>query len=263
MQIKIGSILYVGGDSAFHLAPPVQGLESPAIRVGDGLYAGRDGGFVSGHFYGHRTIVINGFYIGLDCEEASELRETLFGLLRIRYLHPIVITTATHNWYTEGVVTAVKSDIENEVSGKYQITLLCPDPILYRLNAGSTDPTTIRTSKTMSIQSGTGTLTIDSASSVDTYPIITWNGRITGFSATNETTGKVFALDDSVPSGQTVIDFGKRTVIVNDVCYNSHRLVNSEWWTLIPGENIITFANTNGNNNSGSFRYVKEARGGI
>lgn len=263
MQIKIGSILYVGGDSQFHLAPPVQGLESPAIRVGSGLYAGRDGGFVSGHFYGHRTIVINGFYIGADCEEASELRETLFGLLRIRYLHPIIITTARHNWYTEGVVSAVKADIENEVSGKYQITLLCPDPILYRLNDGSTDPATIRTSASMTITSGTGTRTIDSGSSVETYPIITWNGAITGFSTTNTTTGKTFALDNNLPSGNTIIDFGKRTVIVNDVCYNSHRLVTSEWWSLIPGENVITFANTSGNNNSGSIRWVKEARAGI
>ena len=133
MQIKIGNILYIGGDSAYHLSSPVQGLESPDIRVGDGLYAGRDGGFVSGHFYGHRTIVLSGFYVGADCEEASELRETLFGLLRIRYVHPIVITTASNVWYCEGVVSNVKADIESLVAGKYQVTLLCPDPMLYRL----------------------------------------------------------------------------------------------------------------------------------
>ena len=236
MQIKIGSILYVGGDSPFRLAPPVQGLESPAIRVGDGLYAGRDGGFVSGHFYGHRTIVINGFYIGADCEEAADLRETLFGLLRIRYLHPIIITTELNNWYCEGVVSNVKADIENIVSGKFQITLLCPDPLLSTINSGS---------------------------AVDTYPIITWSGKIQGFSITNTTTGKTFAFDDSVPSGQTVIDFKKRTIMVGDVCYNSHRLINSQWWTLIPGENELEFSNTSGNNNSGTIRWVREARAGI
>ena len=262
MQIKIGSILYVGGDSPFRLAPPVQGLESPAIRVGDGLYAGRDGGFVSGHFYGHRTIVINGFYIGADCEEAADLRETLFGLLRIRYLHPIIITTELNNWYCEGVVSNVKADIENIVSGKFQITLLCPDPLLYAIPTPS-NPNTMYMSKTMTITSGSGSTTINSGSAVDTYPIITWSGRIQGFSITNTTTGKTFAFDNNVPSGQTVIDFKKRTIMVGDVCYNSHRLINSQWWTLIPGENELEFSNTSGNSNSGTIRWVREARAGI
>lgn len=261
MQIKIGNILYVGGDSAYHLSSPVQGLESPDIRVGDGLYAGRDGGFVSGHFYGHRTIVLSGFYVGADCEEASELRETLFGLLRIRYIHPIVITTASNTWYCEGVVSNVKADIESLVAGKYQITLLCPDPMLYRLASSSN--LNIYLSKSWSISGGTGTTTINSSSSVDTYPVITWSGGVQGFSITNTTTGKTFAVDDNVPSGQTVIDFKKRTIMVGDTCYNSHRLVDSEWWALIPGENVLTLSNTSGNNNSGSIKWVREARSGI
>lgn len=262
MQIKIGSILYIGGDSPFRLAPPVQGLESPAIRVGDGLYAGRDGGFVSGHFYGHRTIVINGFYIGADCEEAADLRETLFGLLRIRYLHPIIITTELGNWYCEGVISSVKADIDNIVSGKFQVTLLCPDPLLYKITSSS-DISSMYNSQSISIQSGSASYTVNSGSSVDTYPIITWNGGVTGFSVTNTSTGKVFALDNTVPSGQTVIDFKKRTVMVGDVCYNSHRLATSQWWTLIPGENELDFANTSGNNNSLTIKWIKEARAGI
>ena len=72
MQIKIGSTLFLGGNSKYQIQPSISGLDSPAIRVGDGLYAGRDGGFVSVHFYGHRTIVIKGFYIGDDCEEADK-----------------------------------------------------------------------------------------------------------------------------------------------------------------------------------------------
>lgn len=262
MQIKIGSILYVGGDSPFKLAPPVQGLESPAIRVGDGLYAGRDGGFVSGHFYGHRTIIINGFYIGTDCENASELRETLFGLLRIRYRHPVIITTAKGLFYTEGFVNNVKAEIESLVSGKFQLTLLCPDPFLYKITSSS-NLETMYNSQSWSITSGAGTVTINSASSVDTYPIITWGGRVTGFSIVNETTGQSFTLDDSVPAGRTVIDFKKRTVMVNDVCYNSHRTVDSTWFTLIPGENILSLSNTDGTSGGGTIQWVKEARAGI
>ena len=176
-------------------------------------------------------------------------------------MQPILITTKTNVWYTEGVVTDVKSDIENLVSGKYQITLLCPDPLLYKPVSSSN--TNIYNSKSFSIQDGAGTTTIDSVSAVDTYPVIAWNGQIQGFSITNTTTGKVFAVDDNVPSGNTVIDFKKRTIMVGDICYNSHRLVDSEWWPLVPGENVLEFSNTSGNNNSGSIRWIREARAGI
>lgn len=261
MQIKIGSILYIGGDSPFRLAPPVQGLESPAIRIGDGLYAGRDGGFVSGHFYGHRTITINGFYIGADCEEASELRETLFGLLRIRYRHPIIITTKLDNFLAEGFVSNVKADIESLVSGKFQITLLCPDPLLYQIpTPGNVE--SIYNSRRVDVVSS-ATTTINSASSVDTYPIITWTGTFPGFTITNTTTGKTFSIATNLPNGNTVIDFKRRTIMVGNTCYNANRAMNSEWWPLIPGENVITISNSSGGTNWCNVKWIKEARAGI
>lgn len=263
MEINIGNILVVGGDSQFKLSPPVQGLESPAIRVGDGLYAGRDGGFVSGHFYGHRTIVVNGFYIGTDCENASELRESLLGLLRIRYFMPITITTATHKWHTDGIVSSVKSDFDNLVAGKYQITLLCPDPILYKIEDGYGDPSRIYTSEVASITSGTGEITLDNAGSVEVPMVITWNGQIKGFTIENTTTGKIFSIDDDVPSGNTIISFKNRTIAVDDVNYNSHRSVDSEWFTLIPGENVLELSNSTGGDNQLTISWAIEARAGI
>lgn len=256
MQIKIGNILYIGGDSPFNLAPPVQGLESPAIRIGDGLYAGRDGGFVSGHFYGHRTIVLNGFYIGGDCDEASELRETLFGLLRIRYRHPISITTARGIFYTEGFVSDVKAEIENLVSGKFQISLVCPDPILYRI-LSTTEIESMYVTQNFTAGSP---LTINNAGVVNVPPIIKWNGKIDDFSITNTETGEVFALDNNLPSGNTTVDFKKRLVLVDGECYNSHRTVDSVWWSLIPGENVLELTGTGV---SGEISWAREARAGI
>ena len=136
MEFKIGDNLFIGKDS-YQLSPPVQGLESPAIRTGDGLYAGRDGGYFVGHFYGYRTIVLNGFYIGSDCEDAAELGMNLTYYLQIRKNLPILITLNDGTqYYTEGRITDIKSDVENLKASKFQITLLCQDPIFYKAEEG-------------------------------------------------------------------------------------------------------------------------------
>ena len=131
MEIKIGESLFLGGNSVYKIAPPVSGLRSPAIRTLDGLRFTRDGGYVSGHYYGHRTITIRGFYNGENCDDAIELRKTLLSYLRIRYKLPIRVTTRAGQFNTEGYVVDVKADIENLVSGEFQITLQCPDPYFY------------------------------------------------------------------------------------------------------------------------------------
>ena len=241
MRIKIGTTLYLGGDSRYQLSPPIQGLASPAIRVGDGLYAGRDGGFVSGHYYGHRTLVFQGFYIGADCEEASELRETLFSLLRIRYLQPIVISTEMGDYYTEGVISDVKADLESLVAGKYQITLLCPDPILYQLEGGTSSANTWFTEQLTPSSSTTNQ--IGNSGSVDDYPIITCTGVFDSLAITNETTQKTMELDIATTQSTDtlIINMPKRIITLNGDLVNSARTLESNWWALIPGLNEILF----------------------
>lgn len=132
MIIKIGDNIQLGGNSKYQLEPGISGLSSANIRTGDGVYSGRDGGYVSSQLYGTRTITMTGFYIGENCEEADNLRRGLVSNLHIRYLYPIYITTfSQQHYFTEGYVTDIKSDIEGRRSGEFQITLLCPDPIMY------------------------------------------------------------------------------------------------------------------------------------
>lgn len=263
MQFKIGTTLFIGGNSQYHLKSGIQGLDSPAIRTGDGVYAGRDGGFLSGHFYGQRTIVIPGFYIGSDCEEAAQLRTDLMSFMRIRYAMPMVITDFGGNsYYTEGFVKDVKCNVTGPVAGDYQLTFLCPDPFLYKMTDPA-DVSSIWLDTSCSITSGSGSVTINNAGSVDIHPRITWSGQIKGFSITNTTTGETFAIDDTVPSGQTVIDFNKRTIMVGSTCYNSHRLSTSSWFSLVPGENALTFSNSTSGNNSFHIQTPKMAKAGI
>ena len=132
MIIKIGDTITFGGNSKFQITPPLSGLTSPDIRTGDGLYAGVDGGYVSSQLYGFRNIVISGFYIGKTCQEADELRQQLMSELHIRYLYPIFITSFSgKHYFVEGYITDRRSDITNPTSGEFQITIHCPDPIIY------------------------------------------------------------------------------------------------------------------------------------
>lgn len=235
MEIQIGESLFLGGNSTYQLSPPVQGLESAAYRTGDGLYAGRDGGYVSGHFYGHRTLTLKGFYIGKDCEEAAELRRILFGYLRIRYRLPVVITTAEGKFYTEGYITDIKSDIENLVAGEFQIVLLCPDQNIYEADS-SGDVKWYE--ENLSVNDVT---VVGNGGDVEAYPIITVTGIIDGIQLVNTTTQQKMELDlhTERESDEIVINMEKRTITVDGVGANQYRSLNSNWWPLVQEDNNI------------------------
>ena len=254
MQIKIGNTLFLGGDSKYKLASPVQGLESPAIRVGDGLYAGRDGGFVSGHFYGHRTIILKGFYIGEDCDEADSLRRLLFGYLRIRYLTPIFIEDFSGNiYYTEGYITNVKADITGPVSGDYQITILCPDPLLYKATSMNTESIWEEHDLTY----GTSTEIINGGN-FQVFPIITLTGAIQHPVIENETTLQTLSLNTTDTANDVlIINNEKRIVLKNNISINADRTTSSSWISLLPETNNIRLTATSQSLTSAKIKYKK------
>lgn len=254
MQIKIGSTLYIGGSSKYQLSPNIQGLECPAIRVGDGLYAGKDGGYVSGHFYGHRTIIIPGFYIGSDCDEADGLRKLLFGFMRIRYRLPICIRDFSDNYYfTEGYVTSVKASITNPVSGDFQLTLLCPDPNLYYIdNFSAVTPKYFETNLR-------STTTISNEGNVDAYPIITITGIVHDVTIENTTTLQTMEIEITTTNATDVlmINMDKRVITLNGDVINANRSTDSSWWYLLPENNEIALTFGNGSSATAKLKYKK------
>lgn len=249
MEVKIGEILFLGGDSPYKLSAPLQGLESPAIRVGDGLYAGRDGGFVSGHFYGHRTIVFKGFYIASSCDEFSDLRRILFGLLRIRYALPILIKMSEDEvYYTEGFVTNVKADVDSLKSGEYQITLLCPDPILY----ATENDEILWQEEPLAVDDVTP---IANGGDIEIYPVITITGVFDGIEVANDSSEMTMQVDVTTEneSDEVVIDMEKRIITLNGSVINEYRTPISRWWPLdIENNNIIVYAGNTESGESGS-----------
>lgn len=258
MEFRIGNGLIIGGSSKYCLSSPIQGLDSASIRVGSGVYAGRDGGFVSGHFYGNRTIVLNGFYIGNDCDDAVSLRNRLMAHLAIRYILPVVIVDFSDNYYyTEAYFTNIKADITGPKSGVFQITLLCPDPTLY-IPSDKDSPTSVNREISFSLTSQnnyTQTDTVNNTGSASTYIQVAWNGNISNLIAANNTTGKYLGVSD-LTSGDTMIDFQKRLIVVDGVGKNSYRTTGSEWWALQPGSNEIEIKNaTSSGSYSGRYYY--------
>lgn len=108
----------------------------------------------------------------------------------------------------------------------FEIPLLALDPLKYADVA-----------KSAAIS---GTLTLTNDGTFDSEPIFTLTGAGT-FSVTNTTRSayaKVSSGSKSLPSG-TVIDFNKRSVMLNGVSYFSSLEPNAVFWSLAPGANSI------------------------
>lgn len=279
MIFRIGDDITFGGNSKYQLSAPLSGLTAPDIRTGDGLYAGVDGGYVSSQLYGFRTIVLQGFYIGSSCEEADELRLGLMTKLHIRYLYPVYITTFSgRHYFVEGYITDVKSDITNNKSGEFQVTLLCPDPIIYDGGNGENqdsawfeqmfykeDPGGFVIKYTVPVEWDAGQMAtnIDNMGEIDAYPIITITGKTTNPKITNLTTNEFVELDRTTTSSDVlVIDMRERIITLNGVSIASSRTMDSAWWKLAPGENkIVLESDSNTDVNYGAIKYKVGYRG--
>lgn len=255
MQFRIGS-LQLGGDSPYQLESPITGLDSASIRTAAGEFSGRDGGYVSTQFYGSRTIVLTGFYVGKNCEEADELRETLSKAIKIRQLLPLYIQTFSNKHYlAEVFMTEYRSNIVAPNHGQFQITFLAPDPFLYDAGDGA-DPFTgylqalfykpesggYDIPYNLPVLWGVGNTStpINNDGSVAVFPEIILENEYHNPIIHNVTTGKFMELNMTTVDGdRVVIDMKNREITKNGVSVAANRTIDSTWWTLEPGQNLI------------------------
>ena len=265
--------LQLGGDSPYKIQAPIAGLDNAAIRTAAGNYSGRDGGYVSTQFYGMRTIVVQGFYIGGTCEEADALRANLGDSLKIRRLMPLYIETFSNKHYLcECYVTNYKSDVTGPKSGRFQITFLAPDPFLY--DAGDlADPYTgylqqlfykptsggyeIPYELPVEWAVGNQATPVNNAGSVAVFPIFQLENQYTDPVITNLTTGKFMSLDVTTTNGDLIyIDMKNREITLNGSSIASSRSIDSTWFDLVPGENLLALTTSNsGDKNWGIIKW--------
>ena len=240
LRIRFGNGLILGGDD-YHLQAPIQGLDTPAIRNGNAVYTGADGGYMISQYYGHRTIVLRGFFIGPCHSRTDELRKGLLNKLLMRYYSSIVIEDLDNNfWFTQGYITDVKCDITSPRVGEYQISILCPDPLIYPANSlTAEEPVKITTNLVRN-----GEKTVLRQGDCDAYPVITLTGKFTN--PTIQIGDLVFSLNSTTTASSVItIDMKNRTVR-NELGHSlaSLRTTNSQWLYLAQGANTVALTTT-------------------
>lgn len=259
MIFRIGDKIQLGGDDGtggYILQSPIEGITSPAIRSADGVWAGRDGGYISSQFYGFRTITLTGAYIGKTCEQADKLRLGLMTNLGIRKLFPVFITNFSgEHYYTEAYVTDIKSDITGPLSGEWKMTLVCPDPIIYDGGDGIDANSAwfqytfqkekpggykVRTKYPVDWTEGNIASSVINSGSVEIFPQIILRGKFTNPKITNVTTGKFIKLQKTTSAGdEIIIDMNERIITLNGESIASSKTIDSTWWNLLAGENRL------------------------
>lgn len=251
--------LEIGDGTKFHLDSPITGLDKPPIRMGAGDWSGRDGGYVSSQFYSSRVIVLNGFYRADTCEEADDIRLTLSEYMPIRTSLPMFIETFSGKLYfAQTYLKDFKMDIIGAKHGKYQITLVAPDPLLYDAGDG-TDPDSgwqeldvykligggYITEYDMPVQWTPGTTPTIAVNNGDIiiYPQFKITGAVQNPRITNHSTNKFVQINITTtnPADELIIDMGQRTVTLNGGSVLSYRTLDSTWWGLELGNNVVEY----------------------
>lgn len=251
--------LELGQGTDYHIEAPVSGFDKPSIRMGDGNWSGRDGGYVSSQFFAKRVIVLNGFYKADTCEEADALRATLIDSTPIRQSLPLFVTTFSGlNYFTQTYLQDFKMDIVHDKFGKYQITLVAPDPLLYDAGDGLDPdsgyqnlnvykligggyiteygmPVTWTPGTTPTVATNDGDIII--------YPQFKITGAVQNPRITNHTNNKFVQVNITTtnPTDELIIDMNQRTITLNGGSVLSYRTSDSIWWGLEIGNNIIEF----------------------
>lgn len=253
------------------LSPPVQGLMVPAIRTASGDFSGRDGGWLASQFYSNREIVVRGWIVGDSCEDAFAIRCELLSALPIRQSLPFIFTTPDGtNYYADVYFTAMNADYQYARIQEFQLTFVAPDPYLYGVDSGSSDPEgwieqTIEkvigggyiTPYILPVEwepSGQPTI-VNNPNDVLIYPQIILTGTFTNPQITNETTGEFIKANITTTTGdQLIFDLRQRTITLNGGSVLPS--MSGTWWGLVEGDNYISLmTDSAGDDSEGIIRY--------
>jgi len=229
MKIRLDNGLILGGEEI--QIQSISGLETPAVRTGSGIYAGADGGYVVSQFYGTRTIVVKGFFIGRCSSEMNDKRQSFLRRLPLRYIFGITIEDFEQQyWYTEGYVSDIKCEITAPRVGEYQITILCPDPLIYHATGWLTNSPVV-TNQSLTANGQTTFLVGGNAQIFPTY-------RLTGDFSSNWgiRIGEDKCAFTRSWAATMLIDMKERTAKTEDnVSILQTRTTDSVWLPLNPG----------------------------
>jgi phage-related protein len=283
-QRLLNGLLLGTSDSKIQMTE-ITGLECPPIRLNNGDWSGKDGGFMSAELFSGREISISGFYYDNEypCIPGQKsIRETMVNFLKIRTIFPIFFETNNGDiYYTEGFLTAISCPYTNFNYGEYQLTFYCPSAelkvaeqfgdidsitkreLIYRdVNTGGH---LVPEDLPVMFETGYSSSVIQYDGSMFCYPKIILNGPFSSdIVVMNYTTNKTLTIKKEIATGSIVtIDMNARQVLENGSSISLYIDENSEWWYLQPGANKIYLnsGNSDTDNISGTIEWTINEQG--
>lgn len=232
----------------------IEGLGMPEIRTSKQNYSGTDGGRVNAQFYSQRLISITG-YIGED-DTLEQNRINLQNKLPIREDIELTITTPKQNIYqTYGRVINFELDYPHQHFSQFTIDFLCND--VYFLDTVINEQIINRYSGgggfilpvilPILFGGGIGDQQVNNGGTEVIYPVIEIHGKTTQPNITLLDTGESVSFNLNTFTGDKIIvDNYNRTATLNGASIMGFRNQNSTWWGLQPGNNMIRFNTSTG-----------------
>lgn len=248
-------------NSGLYLAPKIQGLEIPDIRLPYYERPTADGAVVPGQLYSGRLISFQGVVIGETASEYRTLRRTLESAISIR-------RDDSGNYLPRTLKFKTMDDLELQIDvytrklqfddinlrhGSYKLDLYAPDFALLSqavkneviaafTGGGMAIPMAIPMDMSVG---GSTAATLTNDGNISAYPTITITGPVTNPTLINEQTGETLDLTYTLTTADEsiVIDTLRRTVIYYATSggspVNVRGAMAGDFITLQPGDNTV------------------------
>lgn len=232
--------LVLNGTSAvpFIDVQAITGLDMPSVQVVEETIDGQHGGDVYAKYFEPRTIIIDSVVYANPASVDSFL-DTLYSNFMIDDIEYPFYFKGTGVGQRYVMCKAIGLNCPTDVlrtigSAKLQLQLKAGDPRKYVDNVNQTMVANTNYSPV-------------NAGNMNTYPVFTITGAWSTITLTNNTQVRSVVLTDTRVAGDiTVVDFKKKSVIVNGV-RKSTIVTTGNWWDIPPGGgNTVKFTVTGG-----------------
>jgi hypothetical protein len=249
----------------FWLKSPVLGLDTPEYRLSINEKAGEDGGNASSAFYGPRLVTLEGYIRGGSValyEENRRAFASAFAINREANGTPVLTrfeftTLSGAQYYFYGIPRRPVFSQTNIDYCDFMVSIVVPQPQLFSVDEVSSgqvllpEPTGITFPLTFPITFGGvlgGTYAANNPGTMLSWPVITLRDSLTSPYILNATTGQVMQLNYTLLNGDVVeINMLDKTIVLNGSAnLLSTKSLDSEWWAMQPGNNVIIFASGGG-----------------
>lgn len=262
----------------------IEGLDLPDIRSSRGQRAGQSGSYFGAQLFDSRHITIQGSIFSGSVTEALQRRREIQAALPL-YPDRLAVRIEDDDGYVYilyAQVMSFKMPIKRaRMKSLFKLELEAPDATIYDDTAGSALTATINkaipggfmftsTSPVFGysfyFSAGQPNSSVDNASTIVVYPVITINGATTNPILTNVTTGQVFQMSgySTASDSATIINMNmnEHTVklgAISDIDPETndfrpgkggnvfgYQPLTSEFWGLVPGVNQLKFDTASG-----------------